>query len=199
MDWKPNNEAFRSQRESMIADVASHLDPADHAVAERIVDAFCQLTPPMERPPVIHMITLQSGGLQGGATTKPGNLRLNWNRFVRDCGDMVLTAAGVVTAPILIPFAALSLWNKYWTHATITLSREQATALFAMWTRKDDENRIATDAAMAALNELLTVFKLPLIDDAEFDVIKRDLVRLRCIECDEKGIWLREWVKTTYN
>jgi len=132
MDWKPNNEALRSQRESMIADVASDLDPADHAVAERIVDAFCQLTPPMERPPVIHMITLHSGGLQGGETTKPGNLRLNWNRFVRDCGDMVLTAAGVVAAPILIPFAALSLWNKYWTHATITLSREQATALFAM-------------------------------------------------------------------
>ena len=198
MDWTPNNEALRSQRDSMVAEIAGLLDPADRAVAERIVDAFCDLTPPMKRPPVVHMITLKSGGLQGGETTKPGNLRLNWQRFVRDCGDMVLTAAGVIAVPILIPFAALSLWNKYWTHATIPLSREQATALFAMWTRKDDEQRTTRASAIEALNELLTVFKLPSVDAAEFAVIERDLIHLQCIELDGDRIWLRQWIKTTY-
>jgi len=198
MDWNPDNEALKAKRAALIADVASILDPADCRIAEEIVDAFCHMTPPLEPPPVFHMITLHSGGLRGGETTKPGNLRLNWQNFVRDCGDMVLTAAGVIAVPILIPFAALSLWNKYWTHATIQLSREQAIALFAMWTRKDNRNRITRDAAIAAINELLTVFRLPSIEGKAFDVIERDLYRLQCIESDEQGIWLREWVKMAY-
>jgi len=198
MDWTPDEKALNAKRAELIADVAAILDPVDAHLAGLIVEAFCQMTPPLEPPRMIHMITAQSGGLGGGETTKPGNLRLNWHKLVRSCGDMVLTAAGVAAHPVLIPFAALSLWNKYWTHATIPLSREQATALFAMWSRKDSKNRITRDVAIAAVNDLLAVFKLPLIDQKQFDVIERDLTHLRCIECDQDGIWLREWVKTTY-
>jgi hypothetical protein len=189
---------MQAQRDSLIAEVASILDPADTKHAERIVDSFCRLSPPMTRPAVSHMITLHSGGLQGGETSKPGNLRLNWHRFAAECGDMVLTVAGVINMPMLVPFAALSLWNKYWTQSTIKLSREQATALFAMWTRKNERNRIARSDAITAINELLTVFKLPLIDDSAFNAIECELIHLQCIESDDDGIWLREWVMTTY-
>ena len=189
---------MQAKRNALIAVVAAHLDPADRKHAKSIVDTFCDLSPPMTRPPMIHLITVRKDGLQGGETRKPENLRLNWHRFVREWGDIVLTAAGFVAAPILIPFAALSLWNKYWTHASIALTREQATSLLAMWTSKNERNRISKPDAIAAINDLHTVFKLPLIDDVRFNVIERDLIHLQCNESDNDEIWLKEWVKTTH-
>jgi len=111
-----------------------------------------------------------------------------------------LNTAGAIAVPVLIPFAALSLWNKFCAHSTIPLSREQATAIFAMWHRKDANHKIKKPRALEEINVLLAVFKLPALDDGELDVILRDLVALDCIELNADGeIWLREWVSTSYS
>lgn len=195
----PNTAAMSEKRDSMVAEVAKLLDEKDAHLAARLVDAFCALTPPKDPPITWHLITAHSGGLRGGETRKPGNIRFNWRKLYQELGDMVLNTAGAIAVPVLIPFAALSLWNKFQAHATIPLSREQATAIFAMWHRKDANHKIGKARALEEINVLLAVFKLPSLDHGELDVILRDLAALDCIEVAADGqIWLREWVSTSY-
>jgi hypothetical protein len=199
MSYTPDNEAMDRKRSELVGEVAKMLDPRDAKVAERVVDHFCRMSPPMDPPRLMHMITLDQGGRGGGHSRKPGNLALNWKRLRGDFGDLVLTAAGVVAAPWLIPFAALSIWNKFWTHATIDLTKEQGASLCAMWHRCDNDHRISRSAALAETNQLFQVFKWPPLSDDSFSDILRDLERLQCIEVTDEEIWLREWVQTTYD
>lgn len=200
MDYTPDHTAQEAKRQELIATAAKTLGTEDPELAARFVDAFCQLTPPLKPPMLMHMITAQHGGHRGGQTRKPGNLRLNWRRLLGEFGDLSLTVASAVAVPPLIPFAALSLWNKLWTHSTIALSREHATALVAMWHRRDENHRIHRTKAHDEVNALFTVFTWPLLDAAAFAALLNELVALDCIELkDSDQIWLREWVQTTYN
>jgi hypothetical protein len=196
----PDTKALTAKQGSLVEEVSKLLDERDAHLAPRLVEAFCALTPPQDPPIVFHLLTARSGGLRGGETRKPGNIRFNWRKLYQELGDMILNAAGAIAVPVLIPFAALSLWNKFWTHATIPLSREQATAIFAMWHRKDANHKIAKPRALEEINALLVVFKLPPLDEAELEVILRDLAALECVEVAADGeIWLREWVSASYS
>lgn len=198
MGYTPNNEAMERKRSELISAVAKLLDPRDANVAERVVDRFCLMSPPMSPPFEMHMVTLNGGGGGGGQSTKPGNLVLNWKNLMAETGDLVLTAAGVIAVPWLIPFAALSIWNKFWTHATIELTKEQGASLFAMWHRCDDKHHIARSVALAETNQLFMVFGWPLLSEKAFTNNLRHLEHLQCIKVTDERIWLREWVKTTY-
>jgi hypothetical protein len=199
MSYTPDNEAMERKRSELIGEVAKLLDPRDAKVAERVVDHFCRMSPPMDPPMLMHMITLDRGGRGGGQSRKPGNLALNWKRLRGESADLVLTAAGVIAVPWLIPFAALSIWNKFWTHATIELTKEQGASLCAMWHRCDNEHHIARSAALAETNQLFQVFEWPPLSEEAFTNILRDLEHLQCIEVTDQKIWLREWVQTTYD
>ena len=199
MEATPNYEARDAKHAELVTDMRSLLgdDVSEHA--ERLVNAFCSVNPPLEPPMVIEMITLHSGGRRGGNTRKPGNIILNWRRLVQDSADLVLTGAGVAATPWLIPLAALSIFNKLWSHSGIEVSREQAACLFAMWHHRDENNRIEIDRAHAESDALFDVFTWPSLERAGFEAVLQDLVQMRCVELpDAKTIWLREWVRTSY-
>lgn len=198
MEWHTSDDELRQKREELLAEARALLDQQDSGFAEHLVDAFCQLSPPLWKMPDMQLVTLHSGGLRGGETRKLGNLQFNWRRLVGESPDMILTLIGTLAVPALFPLAALSLWNKYVIHSSVTLSREQATALFAMWTRRDRKNRISRSDALNAVNDLVAVFKLPSVDADEFSITLNDLVHLKCIEIDADVVWLREWVSTKY-
>lgn len=185
MSGTSNEKALSNKRASHVADVEQLLDPKDAHLASRDVDAYCELTPPIDPPLLMHHITLKSGGLHGGESRKPGNLRFNWRKLTSEFADMVMNTVGVISVPHLIPFAALSIWNRFWTHATVQLSREQSTALFAMWHRKDADHKIDINKAFMETNELPQVFRLPLLNKSEFAVILSDLVTLDCVEIED--------------
>lgn len=200
MEATPDYESRDVKRAELVADFRALLgvDASEHA--ERIVNAFCSVSPPLEPPMVIEMITLHSGGRRGGNSRKPGNIVLNWRRLVQDSADLVLTGAGVVATPWLIPLAALSIFNKLWAHSSIDVSREQAACLFAMWHHRDENNRIEIDRAHSESAALFEVFTWPSLGRAEFDAVLHDLVQMRCVELPGAGtIWLREWVRTSYH
>jgi hypothetical protein len=121
-------------------------------VAARVVDAFCRITLPQDPPVPLEYITADHGGSRGGQTRKPGNIFLNWRKLLSEFGDVVLTVAGATSVPKLIPFAALSIWNKLWSNSAISLAPEQATALLAMWHRRDGNNRIERTTAYQEIN-----------------------------------------------
>ena len=157
------------------------------------------LVRPSTLPIVFEMIIANRGGRLGGRTRKPGNILLNWRRLVRDTADLVLTGAGTIATPWLIPVAALSIFNKLWAHSKIELTREQAACLFAMWHQCDEDHKIQVDQALAECSNLFSVFKWPVLEQAQFKVILHDLESIRCIEMSESStIWLCEWIRTSY-
>jgi len=200
MEYTPDYEARDDKRAELIAECRTMLGDGHSELANRIVDAFCTINPPQDPPMMIEMITANHGGFGGGRSRKPGNIVLNWRRLVRDSSDLVLTGAGAAASPWLIPFAALSIFNKLWTHSSVELTREQASCLFAMWNHCGTDHRISSDEAFAECSALFAVFKWPTLERDAFDAILRDLECLRCIERpDDDTIWLREWVRTRYS
>jgi hypothetical protein len=199
MSYTPDNAAMERKRAELIGDVSKLLDPKDAKLAESIVDHFCRMSPPMDPPLSMSLITIDHGGRGGGQSRKPGNLSLNWKRLRGEFGDIVINTAGAVAVHWLIPFAALSIWNKLWTHATIELTKEQAASICAMWHRCDDKHQITRQAAFAETNILSGVFHWPPLSDEAFTNILIDLKLLECIEVTGETIWLREWVQTKYD
>jgi len=200
MDYSPNHEARNRKRAELISDCQEILGPELSMHAEQAIDSFCSMSPPLDPPIVIEMITLSSAGRRGGQTRKPGNIILNWRNLLRESPDLVLTGAGVATTPWLIPLAALSIFNKLWTNSKIDLTREHASCLFAMWQHCNDDHKLATNLALAECQELFKVFGWPPLNAAQFSAILHDLVELQCIELpDQATIWMRERVKTQYS
>src|SRR5438045_411553 len=107
MELTPDNSALEAKRVELIDTVRAILDDRDANLAIQLVDSFCVLSPPLDPPFFMEMITAHSGGYKGGQSRKPGNLRLNWRSLCKEFSDIVLTAGGVVATPWLIPFAAL--------------------------------------------------------------------------------------------
>ena len=199
MEYTPDKDALTRKRQELIAMAKDQLGVDMSRHAERLVDSFCRLSPPQDPPMVMETITIDRGGRGGGRTRKPGNVVLNWRKMVRESADFVLTGAGSIAQPWLIPLAALSIFNKIWTHSTIELSKEQASCLFAMWHRCDDSHHINQDKAFEACRELFSVFQWPDLQDAQFSTVLQDLVEIQCIEIsDEEVIWLIEWVRKSY-
>jgi hypothetical protein len=198
MDYTPDNIAMERKRAELVGEVFKLLDPKDAKLAESIIDRFCRMSPPLDPPMTISLITIGHGGRGGGQTRKPGNLSLNWKRLSGEFADVVINVAGAVAVPWLIPFAALSLWNKILIHATIELTKEQAASICAMWHRCDEKNKITLPKAFAEINQLFQVFKWPPLSHEAFTNILRDLEHLQCIEATGETIWLREWVQTRY-
>jgi hypothetical protein len=200
MEFTPDNGALEAKRAELVESVRTILDDRDAHVATRLVESFCDLSPPLDPPFFMEMITAHSGGFKGGQSRKPGNLRLNWKSLCKEFSDIILTAGGVVATPWLIPFAALSIWNKFWSHSAIPLTKEQASALVAMWVRCDDDHQISTEAALNAANELFMVYHWSTMNGVEFASLLDDLEQVKCIEHDtvKDSIWLREWVRNSY-
>ncbi len=209
MEYTPDNDAHMRKRLELISLAKDQLgiDMSDYA--EKLVDSFCKLSPPkeasffMEHPvmPSLSMglVKTKDAGQGGGRTRKPGNILLNWRNMARETGDLVLAGVGTIVQPWLIPFAALSIFNKLWTHATIELSKEQASCLFAMWHRCDDDHKITCNKAFKACNELFVVFQWANLQDRQFSAILDDLIKLQCIKIEEEHvIWLRESVQQSY-
>jgi hypothetical protein len=197
MEYTQDNTRLEEKRKELIQLVAEIVGE-NNKVASQIVDTFCSLTPPQDPPVVMHFITMNSGGYDGGESRKPGNLRLNWRKLLADSPDIGLNIAGVVATPYLVPLAALSLWNKLWGHSTIPLSKEHATVLCAMWQGRDTENRIENSQAFEKAGVLFSLYQWSSLNKQAFDQILVDLEGIECIECEDKSIWLREWVKITY-
>ena len=199
MEHTPDNMRLQEKREELIQFVADVIGESDKVMASQIVDSFCSLTPPQDPPAVMHYITMNSRGYNGGQSRKPGNLRLNWKRFLVDFPDIGLNIAGVVATPYLAPLAVLSLWNKIWAHSAIQLSKEHATVLYAMWQGRDTQNCIESTQAFEKSVVLFGVYQWPPLDNHAFENILAELERIECVERQDKTICLREWVKTTYN
>ena len=199
MEYTPDIIAQDRKREELIFIARSELGEIS-AKAAFVVDNFVRLSPPQDPPILMHMVVAKRGGHDGGMSRKPGNIRLNWRRLFMDSPDLILTGAGAIATPWLIPLAALSIFIKVWTHSAVSLSKEHAASLFAMWHRCDANRKIPINNAINYVNELFDVYSWPQIDEPQFRKILSDLAEIECITIDATGeVWLREWVQKSYS
>ena len=167
-------------------------------LSERIIDYFCDITPP-EIDTSIQLITMQPGGSEGGRSSKPGNIWLDWKKLLTVGAESILTIVGAVSVPWLIPLAGLVVWNKVWSLLDIEIDERHAVVIWAMWNNRDEEDCIEDDKILDLVNEELHRYNRFMMNKKELNNILKDLGEMECIEkTDKNEWWLREWVKATY-
>ena len=165
---------------------------------DKLFGSVIQLSPPLEPPLVMECILLSSMGSRGGRSRKPGNIKLNFGNLVELVPDIALTAAGAAGSSWLLPFAALSIWNKLWSKANIELSQKHAVTIYALWKNRNHENKISEESGYKKAVSIFEALEIAAPSNREYTNIISDLSDMKCIELEGGIIWLREWVKTTY-
>jgi len=147
----------------------------------------------------IEFLTIRSGGLGGGSSTKPGNIWLNWRKLLVDGSESILTVIGALAEPWLISLAGLVVWNKIWSMVTVEISERHAVVIWTMWLYRDSENCIEDQLILDLVNKELLKYNRPEMNRQELNMILEDLKKMECIEeTEENKWWLREWVKVVY-
>ncbi len=169
-------------------------------LAEEVINNYCVITEPeYQYDTTIHNLTMNNGGMGGGSSRKPGNIWLNWRKLLIDGIDSIILAAGVIENSLLIPLAAILIWNKLWSEAKIEIDERHAVVIYAMWKNCDKEYNINQDKILISVNEQLSKYGKPKMKNKELEDILIGLDKMQCIEKKkENKYWLREWVKVTY-
>ncbi len=166
---------------------------------DAFVGAYAHVSPPETEELRMELIVMSRFG-QGGRTTKPGNLRLNMGRLMNSLAAGTLTAAGAATMPWTIPLAALVIWNDFYAQATVDLTEDDGSVIWAMWLH-NDHNTVADADLLSLVNEERTKAGRQPLPRSALDDVLTNLTRLRCVERSqaEPGRWcLREWVSVNY-
>ncbi|MBC7129302.1 MAG: hypothetical protein H5T45_06200 [Thermoplasmatales archaeon] len=166
-------------------------------ISSGIINHFLKITPP-EMELRMELIIIRQGGVGGGRSTKPGNIWLNWRKLLVEGSESILTVAGAIAVPWLIPLAGLVVWNKICSMLTIEITERHAVVIWTMWLNKDSENCIKGDVILNLVNKELSKYNRPKMNRRELHRILKDLKEMKCIEEEGNKWWLREWVKVFY-
>jgi len=175
-------------------------DPIEEARASNFIDHFASITPPQYSTSLSFM-KMDPGGEGGAESVKPGNIVLNISRLVTAVASGVLTAVGVVEIPWTAVFGALVVWNTLYSAARVKISERDASVMWTLWLRRDEELTVPDAGLLKAVNaERKKHGQRPLRSTELRDALNK-LKRIRSIERsskDDSRWWLREWVRVTY-
>lgn len=93
--------------------------------------------------------------------------------------------------PWLIPFIALSVWNRLWRSSKEELTKTEAIVIGALWQNRNGENKIPEATGLEHTNEVRSSMGLQPLLTSEFDVAVNRLMEMQCIEMNHGVIWLR--------
>ena len=161
---------------------------------------FISITSPLEEPPTMQFLTLDSlRDYKNGSSIKPGNLVLNIKELIEAIPEVVSIGAGMVCDNLVITVCgALSLWLKLRDIATVSITREQAFTIVALWKSCNAAHKISLDDGFIATNVLLKQYGESEITNLKYNIVIDSLIKMQCIELTEGIIWLREWISRSY-
>ena len=167
-------------------------------ISREIIDRFAIITPP-ETDTILHLMTMEHWS-KGARSSKPGNIWLNWRRLLIDGAESILTIAGAVNIPWIIPLAGLVVWNKVWSLLNIEIDERHAVVIWVMWNNRDEENCVREEKIIVIVNNELKKYNRPQMTKEDLEKILKDLEKMQCIEKIKDGNkWLlREQVKIVY-
>jgi hypothetical protein len=141
-------------------------------------------------------IAIRPGGIGDGSSIKPGNIWLNWKQVLIEGSESILSIAGAVTVPWLVPLAGLVVCNRIWSVLRIPITERHAAVIWTMWIKRDKENSIKDDAVLDSVNIELSKFNRLKMNHDELTIILKDLEGMKCIEKKTGNKWwLRERVR----
>ena len=161
---------------------------------------FISITPPLEKPQTMQLLTLDSlRDYKNGSSIKPGNIVLNIKELIEAIPEVVSIGAGMVCDNLVITVCgAFSLWLKLRDIATVSITREQAFTIVALWKSCNSAHKISLDDGFIATNVLLKQYGESEITNLKYNIVIDSLIKMQCIELTEGIIWLREWISRSY-
>ena len=161
---------------------------------------FISISPPLEEPPRMQFLTMDSlRNYKDGSSIKPGNILLNIRKLIEAIPEVISIGVGMVCDNHIVTVCgALSLWLKLRDIATISISKEQAFVIVALWRNCNPNHKISLDDGFIATNNLFDQYGEPEISSLKYNIIIDSLVKIGCIKLTEEIIWLREWISKNY-
>lgn len=202
-----DEDKAQAKREELEALIASRLQsdaaPDPEGLARAIVSHLAEITPPYFEPPTVELITLRSlGGRRGGATSKPGNVRLNLWSLIKAVASGSLTVAGTLGTPWMLLVGGLLIWDSLYSSLKIELSEVHTSVIWSMWKHKSEDRTVAKNQVAQLTNKEREHYGRRPLSDREIEDALEDLKRMRCIDDapdDSSRWWLRERVRTSYS
>lgn len=188
----------------MVAKGLVSMDPsAADIAAEQIVARFCSITEPESPAPSMERIIMSRGGLGGGRSTKPGNIKLNMRHLLVTAAAGTLALSSLVAAPPwTLPLAALVLWNDLLSKLEEDIQEREATVFWAMWLNRDEQsNTVPKSGLLDLVNAERAQHERPPLSAVEHGDAVRILQHLGCIRQSKRhqeAWWLQEWVRVSW-
>ena len=161
---------------------------------------FISIAPPLEESPTMQFLTLDSlRNYKNGGSIKPGNIILNIKELIEAIPEVVSIGTGMACNNLVFTVCgAFSLWLKLRDIATVSITREQAFTIVALWKSCNSAHKISLDDGFIATNVLLKQYGEPEITNLKYTIAIDSLIKMQCIELTEGIIWLREWISRSY-
>ena len=196
-DWNAESRKKRSVSEELNSCISGTFGIDAFSISAQILSCM-DFSPPMEPPQLMQMLTVADLGKGGGHTRKPGNITIKWKKLWDLAPDAVLTGAGVIGCPWLIPFAVLSITNKLWDASRENISERHALVVYALWSNKDRNDKINEDRGFEIVCQLVQEKKLLTMDIQEYTSILNILSDLHCIRIEGGFVCFTEGVRIKY-
>ena len=142
---------------------------------------FISITPPLEKPLTMQLLTLDSlRDYKNGSSIKPGNIVLNIKELIEAIPEVVSIGAGMVCDNLVITVCgAFSLWLKLRDIATVSITREQAFTIVALWKSCNSAHKISLDDGFIATNVLLKQYGESEITNLKYNIVIDSLIKMQ--------------------
>ncbi|MCL9638306.1 hypothetical protein L2095_26695 [Bacillus zanthoxyli] len=150
--------------------------------------------------PIMEYIPLPNGGVNGGTSIKPGNIRLNLKGLMRAASDSVLAIGAAMSASWLVPFSVIQIINNVLPHFKITFGEREGVIIYTLFTSKHENNEnINENTLFEKSNIQLQNYNKNSMNQNEFEESLLRLQNLGIINRSENGIELKERVILTWS
>jgi hypothetical protein len=168
-------------------------------ISSIIIDRFVDDITPPETELIRYKLEMRPIGIGGGKSIKPGNILLNWRKLLVGASETILTVAGAVATPWLIPFAGIVVLNTILSLSTIEITERHAAVIWTIWSNRDPKNCVEGKVIQKLVNKELQKYNRPKMNQKELDMVLKDLKKMKCIKEIEENKWcLQEKVKVSY-
>lgn len=178
------------------------LNNIDNIEIERsLYDCNClSITPPLEEPPMMGLLTMDSlKNYHQGRSIKPGNIKVNIKHLIDTLPQIVTCTVSLISdIDVLKICAAISIWKNLRDALTIEIKKEHAIVIIALWKKCNEKHKINLEDGYNATNLLCRQLSENEFTWEQYIDIIDLLTKWACIELDDEGIWLREWVSEKY-
>jgi len=197
-------EAKRLELESIVAETCGEYSSSGPLLSA-VNDALFQwgaitMTPPQEEPVTLGFMLIDPlQNYSSGASIKPGNITLNIKQLIHNLPDLAWACDSLFRdAQFLKIMAFFRIWTLLRNTVTIPITKRQAIVILTLWKNCGSNHRITVEQGFEQSNLLCRQIEEPEFQEWEYSKILDDLSHIGSVELDEKGIWLREWVRYRY-